>query len=185
MKDIGPAKRIVGMEIHRNESSSKLRLTQTRYVEKSLARFNMSNAKVVKTPLATHFKLSATLCPTDATAKRLMSSIIYESAVGSIMYLMIRIWSYIAYAIGKMSRFMSNLEREHWKAAKWIMRYISRILLIVDYFMMHDQTMQVRSWGMLMLTMEEIWISGDQQLGMFSLFHRCNDWRSTLQKCIS
>lgn len=84
----------------------------------------MSNAKAVSTSLAAHFKLSAALCSTDATAKGLMYSIPYESAVGSTMYLMVRIRPNIAYAVGKVSRYMSNLGREHWEAVKWIMRYI-------------------------------------------------------------
>lgn len=68
----------------------------------------MSNAKAISTPLAAHFKLSAALCPTDATAKGLKSSIPYESAVGSIMYLIVHTRRDIAYAVGKMSRYMSN-----------------------------------------------------------------------------
>lgn len=50
----------------------------------------MSNAKAVSTSLAAHFKLSVALCPTDAIAKVLMSSIPYESALDNIMYLMLR-----------------------------------------------------------------------------------------------
>ncbi|OAE22230.1 hypothetical protein AXG93_412s1190 [Marchantia polymorpha subsp. ruderalis] len=113
MKDLDPAKRILGMEIHKDESSSKLWLTQTQYAEKVLARFNMSNAKAVSTPLAAHFKLSVALCPTDAIDKELMSSIAYESAVGNIMYLLVRTRRDIAYAVGKVSRYMSNPRRKH------------------------------------------------------------------------
>lgn len=36
MKDLGPGKRILGMEINRYKSSSKLWLTQTRYAKKYL-----------------------------------------------------------------------------------------------------------------------------------------------------
>ena len=30
----------------------------------------------------------------------------------------------IAHAVGVVSRFLSNLGREHWNAVKWIMRYL-------------------------------------------------------------
>ncbi|KAL4292152.1 hypothetical protein GQ457_14G024210 [Hibiscus cannabinus] len=63
MKDLGAAKKILGMEIHRDRSSRKLWLSQQSYVEKVLDRFGMSNAKPVSTPLANHFKLSSELCP--------------------------------------------------------------------------------------------------------------------------
>lgn len=101
------------MEIHKDESSSKLWLTHTKYVKKVLVGFNKSNAKVVSTPLAAHFKLSAALCPIDATAKALMSFNPYETAIDSIMYLVVHTRPDITYALGKVSRYMSNLGREH------------------------------------------------------------------------
>ena len=56
MKDLGAAKQILGMRITR--SSGVLRLSQEEYVKKVLSRFSMSDAKLVSTPLASHFKLS-------------------------------------------------------------------------------------------------------------------------------
>ncbi|KAL4347437.1 hypothetical protein GQ457_17G004910 [Hibiscus cannabinus] len=61
LKDLGPAKKILGMEIHRDRSSRKLWLSQQIYVEKVLDRFGMSNAKPVSTPLANQFKLFSEL----------------------------------------------------------------------------------------------------------------------------
>ena len=56
MKDLGPAKQILGIRITR--SSGVLRLSQEEYVKKVLSRFSMSDAKPMSTPLASHFKLS-------------------------------------------------------------------------------------------------------------------------------
>ncbi|KAF2303916.1 hypothetical protein GH714_024506 [Hevea brasiliensis] len=58
MKDLGAAKKILGMEITRDKSVGKLFLSQQAYVEKVLKRFNMNNAKPVTVPFAAHFKLS-------------------------------------------------------------------------------------------------------------------------------
>ena len=55
MKDLGAAKQILGMRIMRN--SGVLRLSQEEYMKKVLSRFSISDAKLVNTPLATHFKL--------------------------------------------------------------------------------------------------------------------------------
>ena len=63
MKDLGAAKKILGMEIFRDRPSGKVYLSQRGYIDKVLRRFNMHNAKPVSTPLATHFKLSSALCP--------------------------------------------------------------------------------------------------------------------------
>ena len=49
----------------------------------------MQDAKAVTTPLAPHFKLSKALCPITVEDKGAMSKIPYESAVGSLMYLMV------------------------------------------------------------------------------------------------
>ncbi|KAG8497142.1 hypothetical protein CXB51_008390 [Gossypium anomalum] len=61
MKNLGPAKKILGMEIHRDRKASKLHLSQKGYIEKVLYRFNMQSAKPVSTPLAAHFRLSSAL----------------------------------------------------------------------------------------------------------------------------
>ncbi|KAG8478002.1 hypothetical protein CXB51_027809 [Gossypium anomalum] len=61
MKDFGPAKKILGMEILRDRKASKLYLSQKGYIEKVLCRFNMQSAKPVSTPLAAHFRLSSAL----------------------------------------------------------------------------------------------------------------------------
>ena len=50
MKDLGPAKKILGMEILRDRKESKLYLSQKGYIEKVLCRFNMQNAKPISTP---------------------------------------------------------------------------------------------------------------------------------------
>ncbi|KAG8498115.1 hypothetical protein CXB51_006865 [Gossypium anomalum] len=63
MKDLGPAKKILGMEILRDRKASKLYLSQKGYIEKVLCRFNMQSAKPVSTPLAAHFRLSSALSP--------------------------------------------------------------------------------------------------------------------------
>ena len=63
MKDLGAAKKILGMEIQRDRKAGKLYLSQACYLEKVLGRFNMKNCKVVSTPLASHFRLSVECCP--------------------------------------------------------------------------------------------------------------------------
>src|SRR3954464_16031139 len=50
MKDLGPAKKILGMEIKRDIKSSLLFLSQGKYIEKVLHRFNMHDANSVRSP---------------------------------------------------------------------------------------------------------------------------------------
>ncbi|CAM6094648.1 unnamed protein product [Calypogeia fissa] len=108
MKDLGPSKRILGMEIHRDRQKGKLWLTQGQYTKKVLAKFNMAGAKAVSTPLAPHFKLSAAFCPTDLVEKGLMSKVPYDNAVGSLIYLMVYTKLDILHVVGLVSRYMAN-----------------------------------------------------------------------------
>ncbi|KAL2630871.1 hypothetical protein R1flu_015557 [Riccia fluitans] len=126
MKDLDPAKRILGMEIHKDVKGGKLWVTQGNYARKVLERFNMLDVKPVGTPLANHFKhqFSAKFCPLDATEKGLMSKIPYDSAVRSLMYLMVCTRPDITYALGKVSKYNANQRKVHYEAVKWILRYI-------------------------------------------------------------
>ncbi len=185
MKDLGPAKCILGIEIHRDETLGKLWMTQKRYAEKVLAKFNMASAKPVSTPLAAHFKLSVVMCPTDSVERGLMSQIPYESAVGSIMYLMVRTRPDIAYAVGKVSRYMSNPGRGHWEAVKWILRYIKGSLDTGLLFDAHSNNAKS------LVGYVDADYGGDLDKRrsttgyVFTLAGGCISWRSTLQKCIS
>uniref|UniRef100_A0A3Q7EBT0 Reverse transcriptase Ty1/copia-type domain-containing protein n=1 Tax=Solanum lycopersicum TaxID=4081 RepID=A0A3Q7EBT0_SOLLC len=124
MKDLGPARQILGMQIVRDRKAKKLVLSQEKYIQKVLRRFSMDKAKVVSTPLAMHFKLSTKQCPSSDDEKENMKKVPYASAVGSLMYAMVCTRPDIAHAVGVVSRFLSNLGREHWNAVKWVMRYL-------------------------------------------------------------
>ena len=84
----------------------------------------MSKAKVVSSPLASHFKLNSKHSPSTDKEMEDMRRVLYASAVGSLMYAMVCTRSDIAYAVGVVSRFLSNPGRHHWEAVKWIMRYL-------------------------------------------------------------
>jgi hypothetical protein len=101
-----------------------LYLSQERYIEKVLQKFKMDNAKVVGCPLAAHFKLSTKQCPSTDEMKQKLQRVPYASAVGSLMYAMVCTWPDIAHAVSTVSRFMSNPEKPHWEAVKWILRYL-------------------------------------------------------------
>jgi hypothetical protein len=124
MKDLGPAKKILGMEIQRDRHAGTLFLSQKSYIEKVLERYNLNNCKPVATPFASHFKLSWRQCPANEEDKEYMSRVPYSSAVGNLMYAMICTRPDLAHAVSVVSRFMHNPGKEHWNAVKWILRYL-------------------------------------------------------------
>jgi hypothetical protein len=124
MKDLGAAKKILGMRITRDRKNRKLTLSQGEYTKKVLERFRMQNEKPVSTPLASHFKLTKEMCPKTQEEIEYMSRVPYSSAVGSLMYAMVCTRPDIAHAVGVVSRYMNNPGKEHWEAVKWILRYL-------------------------------------------------------------
>jgi len=113
MKDLGAAKQILGMRIIRDKDKGILKLSQTEYIKKVLNRFNMENAKPVSTPLWNHFKLSKDQSPKTALECEYMDKIPYASAIGSLMYVIVCTRPDIAYAVGVVSRYISNPGKQH------------------------------------------------------------------------
>ena len=100
------------MKISRDRSKKLLWLSQKRYIEKVLERFNMKDAKYVS-PLAGHHKLNSKQCPTSKKEKEEMRKVPYQSTLGSLMYAMVCTRPDIAYVVGVVSRFMTNLGKAH------------------------------------------------------------------------
>ena len=53
-----------------------------------------------------------------------MSRVPYESAVGRLMYAMVYTRPDITHIVGVLSRFMSNLGKEHWTIVEQVFRYL-------------------------------------------------------------
>ena len=115
MKDLGPAKVILGMEIQRNKKLKKLGLFQKKYLTKVLERFDMLESKPVNTPIPQHFKLSTSQRPETEEERSHMSSVLYASTTGSLMYSMICSRPDIAYVISLVSIFMNDPGKAHWQ----------------------------------------------------------------------
>ena len=119
MKDLGEAKKVLGMEITRDRRVGKVSLTQKGYLQKVLQRFNISNdTKSVSTSLAPHFKLSATMSPKTVEEREYITRVPYASAVGSLMYAMVCTRPDLSQAFSMVSRYMYDPGQGHWEAVK-------------------------------------------------------------------
>ena len=113
MKDLSPARQILGMQILCDWKAKKLWLSQEKYVERALERFNMKHAKPINTPLGSHFKLRKRSCSSSKKEKGDIASTIYSSTVGSLMYVMVCTRPDIAHAVGVVSKFTVNPSKDH------------------------------------------------------------------------
>jgi len=125
MNDLELVRKILGMTIERDKSKSTLKIHQHDYLIKAVQRFGMHNYKIVGVPLAGHFALSKSQCPTSNSELVKMEDIPYANAIGTIMYSMISTRSDLAYSISLLSRYMSNPRKPHWDALKYMLRYIN------------------------------------------------------------
>lgn len=125
MRDLGEAKRILGMDIKRNRGLKTLFLSQELCIKKALKKFTMHQSKIVSAPLGQHIKLSSEQSPVSDEEKQEMIAVSYASGVGSVKYEMVCSRPDLTHAISLVSRFMENPGRAHWEALKWIMRYLN------------------------------------------------------------
>ena len=116
MKDLGDAHHVLGMRVTRDCKKGLLYLSEEEYVHKVLEHFSMQSGRSVSTPLPAYLKLSKDDCPKSDEDKAAMAKVPYASPCGSLMYAMVATTRPdIAYAVGVVNRFMSNLRKKHWE----------------------------------------------------------------------
>ena len=94
----------------------------------------MNKAKPVSTPMGCHFKLSKEQSLKIEEGRDHMSNVSYALAIGSLMYAMVCTRPDIAHAVGVVSRFINRHGKQHWKAIKWILRYLRGLSDTCLYF---------------------------------------------------
>jgi hypothetical protein len=108
MKDLGAAKKILGMEVIRDRKSSVLFSSQQEYIKKVFHRFNMHDAKYISTHIAPHFKLPALQYPSTIENLEYMRGVAPCSVVGSSMYVMVCSSPDLSYDMSLVSQYMPN-----------------------------------------------------------------------------
>ncbi|GJT00374.1 retrotransposon protein, putative, ty1-copia subclass [Tanacetum coccineum] len=82
MKELGPARKILGMEIVRDRGSRIRKVSQSGYVQKILNNYKVDNGKSVSLQLGAHFKVSLKDCPSSDWDVERMSKAPYVNVVG-------------------------------------------------------------------------------------------------------
>jgi hypothetical protein len=122
VKNLGELHWYLGMEILRD--GHEMLLSQRVYTEKILERFGMKDSKPAKTPMDS----KGTSCR-DATADAALTQPLpptepFREVVGCLMYLMVATRPDIAYAVGVLSRQVSNPTQRSWTQAKRVLKYL-------------------------------------------------------------
>ena len=135
MKDIGLMHYFLGMEVW--QSIGRIFLGQGKYILDILKRFGMLDCRPMSTPMITNWK------KIDASDSELVDPTLYRRLIGSLMYL-VNTRPDICFAVNTLSQFMVEPKREHWVAAKHVLRYLRGT---VDYGLMYVRSDGVKLAG--------------------------------------
>ena len=111
-----------------------------------------------------------------------MVRISYSNAVGSLMYVMMCTRPDICYAVGMLSRYQSNPGQPHWKAVKWIMRYLNGTIDYSLYYQGKDLYLEGYTntdWGG---DLDERKCTSEY---VFLLGNRVISWSNKKQTCVT
>ncbi|WVZ00077.1 hypothetical protein V8G54_026146 [Vigna mungo] len=174
MKELGEARRILGIDIKKDKPGGNLFLSQECYLQKVISRYRMAESKMASTPVGQHLKLTKEQCPKTEEERRKMESVPFSNGIGSIMYGMVCTRPDVAHGVSVLSQFMVNPGPTHWEALKWMLRYIRGSLSggYIEGFVDSDfagcmDTRKSRSGY------------------VFTLFGTAVSWRSTLQSVVA
>ena len=119
IKDLGRLTYFLGMSVVQDQGALTTWIGQPAYTKKLLGKQKMGDCKPVGTPVSPGSHLVKATDDEDAVEQQL-----YQSLVGSLMYLSVCTRPDLAYAVGILARFSSKPNRSHWTAAKRVLRYL-------------------------------------------------------------
>lgn len=109
----------MGVNVKQDPENGEIWIGQPTYAEKVLQKYGMESAKSVSTPVEVNLKLM------KATEEsELVDQGLYQSIVGSLLYLSTMTRPDIAYAVSNVARFTSKPTKQHLTAVKRILRYL-------------------------------------------------------------
>ncbi len=117
--DMGDAKFFLGMEIVRDRERRTLVLSQRRFTEELLSKYNMTETKGKLVPMSTALKLQRDGEELDTEHYK------YCEVIGSLLYLSVCTRPDIAYAVGALARYTQQPTEQHWQATMALLKYIS------------------------------------------------------------
>lgn len=125
LSDLGPIASLLGMKVTRNRLARTISLSQEKYVEGILAKYNFTDLRPAATPMETTAHLSASQSPKTLAEASRMKHVPYREAVGSLMHVAVGTRPDVAFAVAAVAQFSANPGIAHWEAVKRIFRYLA------------------------------------------------------------
>lgn len=113
----GEISNFCGMLVQRDRNKRILHLSEPMKIENLLETYNMKDARDKSTPLQVQLESICDSCDVEVVTE-------YQRLVGQLLYLSTTVRPDLGHAAAVLSRFMSKPGREHWNAAKNVLRYL-------------------------------------------------------------
>ena len=134
VKNLGPVKRFLGLDIYRPDPTGPIHLSQSTYARKVLHRFGMQNCNPAKAPFHDTSQLHKRIPDNEDPNEEPTDEKLYREIVGSIGYLSSYTRSDLAFPHSKLSQYLSDPSVTHMQAAKHALRYLKGNLDLCPYF---------------------------------------------------
>ena len=121
---MGDATYVISIKIHRDIFRGFLGLSQETDINKVLERFGMKDCSPSIAPIVKGNRFNLDQFSNNDFQQEQMKNMSYASIVGSLIYAQVCTIPDIAFAIGMLGRYQSDLGIKHWKDAKKVMRYL-------------------------------------------------------------
>ena len=111
----------LGLQIERQRHLKQITISQRTYAMQILERFGMQDAHPCTTPMDAHenWEYQESDIALNEEEKRN-----YQSAIGSLIYLMLGTRPDLAFSINKLAQYSANPSQRHWKGIKRILRFV-------------------------------------------------------------
>ena len=120
---MGTLHHFLGVKVIQNTQTGDIWIGKPNYTTELLLRFRMDESKPAETPVDVRLKLMKA-----EDQEGLCNKELYQSAIGSLLYLSTRTRPDISFAVGNAARFCAQPSNSHWSAVKRIMRYLKGTL---------------------------------------------------------
>ena len=116
VKDLGILHHFFGEKVSYNEETGLVRIGQPGYTKKVLEKFGMDKVKPNKTLVS-----SSSWLRRRNGVEECIDRSLYQSAVGSLLYLSTRTRPDISFAVSNIAKYCNDPSKEHWIAVKRIL----------------------------------------------------------------
>ena len=112
----------LGVKVVQDQKAGCVWIGQQSYTENMLRKFGMEDAKSIRAPEDTSTKLIK-----GGNEDTSVDQQLYQSAVGSLLYLSVATRPDITYAVSNVAKFCAKPTNQHWVAVKRIFRHLKGI----------------------------------------------------------